>query len=167
MSRRSPPREPYCGSRIHCHASPSSTRKDGPHRWRNMAWKRGEPRYCSMVKLLTPDEEDIRRLGRERKTLIAERVFHVNRIKGLLLVRGCDLAPRFADLIEASGHVPHVKAVHMTAPSACVKSTAKPLAPRAVPHMRLYRSENGPVIAMGSDRGSGNEGEIRCHPNDH
>ncbi|AJD43604.1 hypothetical protein RGR602_PB00064 (plasmid) [Rhizobium gallicum bv. gallicum R602sp] len=28
-----------------------------------MAWKRGEPRACSMVKLLTPDEEDIRCLG--------------------------------------------------------------------------------------------------------
>jgi transposase len=53
-----------------------------------MAWKRGEPRACSMVKLLTPDEEDIRRLGRERKTLIAERVFHVNRIKGLLFTQG-------------------------------------------------------------------------------
>ena len=52
------------------------------------AWKRGEPRACSMVKLLTPDEEDIRRLGRERKTLIAERVFHVNRIKGLLFTQG-------------------------------------------------------------------------------
>lgn len=38
-----------------------------------------------MVKLLTPDAEDIRRLGRERKTLIAERVFHVNRIKGCSL----------------------------------------------------------------------------------
>lgn len=53
-----------------------------------MAWKRGEPRSCSRVKLLTPDEEDIRRLGRERKTLIAERVFHVNRIKGLLFTQG-------------------------------------------------------------------------------
>lgn len=27
-----------------------------------MAWKRGEPRACSMVKLLTPEEEDNRRL---------------------------------------------------------------------------------------------------------
>jgi len=53
-----------------------------------MAWKRGEPRACSMVKLLTPEEEDNRRLGRERKTLIAERVFHVNRIKGLLFSQG-------------------------------------------------------------------------------
>lgn len=52
-----------------------------------MAWKRGEPRACSMVKLLTPDEEDIRRIGRERKTLIAERVFHVNRIKRLLFAQ--------------------------------------------------------------------------------
>ncbi|MFW8588137.1 IS110 family transposase [Rhizobium beringeri] len=53
-----------------------------------IAWKRGEPRACSMVKLLTPEEDDNRRIGRERKTLIAERVFHVNRIKGLLFTQG-------------------------------------------------------------------------------
>ncbi len=53
-----------------------------------MAWKRGEPRAWSMVKVLTPEEDDNRRIGRERKTLIAERVFHVNRIKGLLFTQG-------------------------------------------------------------------------------
>jgi transposase len=53
-----------------------------------MAWKRGEPRACSMVKLLSAEEEDNRRIGRERKTLVAERVFHVNRIKGLLFTQG-------------------------------------------------------------------------------
>jgi len=53
-----------------------------------IAWKRGEPRACSMVRLLTPAEDDNRRIGRERKNLIAERVFHVNRIKGLLFTQG-------------------------------------------------------------------------------
>ncbi len=38
-----------------------------------MAWERGEPRACSMVKLLTPEEDDNRRIGRERKILVAER----------------------------------------------------------------------------------------------
>ena len=57
-----------------------------------------------------------------------------------LKVRGCDLAPRFADLIEASGHVPCFKAVHMNAPSTRVKSIEKLLAPRAVPHMTRSRS---------------------------
>src|ERR1700677_2792110 len=55
-----------------------------------------------------------------------------------LKVRGCDLAPRFADLIEASGHVPCFKAVHMNAPSTRVKSIEKLLAPRAVPHMEVW-----------------------------
>ena len=66
-----------------------------------------------------------------------------------LKVRGCDLAPRFADLIEASGHVPCFKAVHMNAPSARVKSIEKPLAPRAVPHMRLIVLGNEPRHAIG------------------
>jgi transposase len=53
-----------------------------------MAWKRGEPLARSMVKLLPSEEDDNRRIGRERKTLIAGRVFHVNRIKGLLFTQG-------------------------------------------------------------------------------
>jgi transposase len=53
-----------------------------------LAYKRGEPRVCSMVKAPTPEEEDRRRICRERRTLTAERVEHVNRIKGLLFAQG-------------------------------------------------------------------------------
>jgi transposase len=53
-----------------------------------LAYKRGEPRVCAMVKAPTPEEEDRRRICRERKVLITERVCHVNRIKGLLFCQG-------------------------------------------------------------------------------
>jgi transposase len=53
-----------------------------------LAYKRGEPRVCSMVRPPSPDEEDRRRLLRERKALTSERVRHVNRIKGLLFAQG-------------------------------------------------------------------------------
>ena len=53
-----------------------------------MAYLRGEPRVCSMVKAPTPEEEDRRRICRERKTLVSERVKHTNRIKGLLFAQG-------------------------------------------------------------------------------
>lgn len=53
-----------------------------------LAYKRGEPRVCSIVRLPTPEDEDRRRLCRERKVLIMERVQHVNRIKGLLFSQG-------------------------------------------------------------------------------
>src|SRR6202041_2408936 len=53
-----------------------------------LAYKRGEPRVCAMVKVPTPEEEDRRRLCRERKTLVAEGVEHVNRIKSLLFTQG-------------------------------------------------------------------------------
>jgi transposase len=53
-----------------------------------LAYKRGEPRVCAMVKAPTPQEEDRRRLCRERKVLIAEQVTHVNRLKGLLFSQG-------------------------------------------------------------------------------
>jgi len=53
-----------------------------------MAFKRGEPRVCAMVKPPTPEEEDRRRVSRERKVLVAERIEHTNRIKGLLFSQG-------------------------------------------------------------------------------
>jgi len=53
-----------------------------------LAYKRGEPRVCAMLKVPTPEEEDRRRLCRERKVLIAEQIEHVNRLKGLLFSQG-------------------------------------------------------------------------------
>src|SRR5438876_7526339 len=53
-----------------------------------LASKRGEPRVCAMVVAPSPEEEDRRRLCRERRTLIEERITHVNRIKGLLFAQG-------------------------------------------------------------------------------
>jgi transposase len=53
-----------------------------------LAYKRGEPRVCSMVRSPSPKEEDRRRIGRERRILMTERVQHVNRIKGLLFAQG-------------------------------------------------------------------------------
>jgi transposase len=53
-----------------------------------LAYKRGEPRVCAMLHVPTPEEEDRRRLTRERKALTSERVRHVNRVKGLLFGQG-------------------------------------------------------------------------------
>src|SRR5215203_7127586 len=53
-----------------------------------LAYERGEPRVCAMVRPPSPEEEDRRRLCRERKTLVAERIAHVSRIKGLLFAQG-------------------------------------------------------------------------------
>jgi transposase len=53
-----------------------------------LAYQRGEPRVCAMVRVPTPEEEDRRRLSRERQALTNERIRHVNRIKGLLFSQG-------------------------------------------------------------------------------
>lgn len=53
-----------------------------------LAYKRGEPRVCAMVVAPSPEEEDRGRLIRERRSLIEERIVHVNRIKGLLFAQG-------------------------------------------------------------------------------
>jgi transposase len=53
-----------------------------------MAFKRGEPRVCAMAVPPSPAEEDRRRVGRERKTLIHARVAETNCIKGLLFTQG-------------------------------------------------------------------------------
>ncbi len=53
-----------------------------------LAFKRGEPHVCAMVPVPTPEEEDLRRISRERKVLTNKHVSHVNRIKGLLFTQG-------------------------------------------------------------------------------
>ena len=53
-----------------------------------MAWARGERRVCSMVRAPSPEEEDRRRLTRERGRLLKERIQHTNRVKGLLSSQG-------------------------------------------------------------------------------
>jgi transposase len=53
-----------------------------------LAYKRGEARVCAMVTVPSPEDEDRRRICRERKVLVAERVEHGNRIKGLLFAQG-------------------------------------------------------------------------------
>ena len=63
-----------------------------------LAYKRGEPRVCAMVRAPTPEDEDSRRVCRERKTLTVERIQRINRIKGLLLFspRGYPVTSRCA-----------------------------------------------------------------------
>jgi len=85
-----------------------------------LACKRGEVRVCAMVVAPSAEEEDRRRLCRERRTLIAERIEHVNRIKGLLFAQGIfDYAPlrrdrrkRLEALRTGDGRalLPHLKA---------------------------------------------------------
>ena len=53
-----------------------------------LAFRRGEPRVCSMVHPPSVEEEDRRRITRERRTLLRERIEHTNRIKGLLMSQG-------------------------------------------------------------------------------
>jgi transposase len=53
-----------------------------------LAFRRGEPRVCSMVHPPSVEEEDRRRITRERRTLLRERIGHTNRIKGLLMSQG-------------------------------------------------------------------------------
>jgi transposase len=85
-----------------------------------LAHKRGEPRVCAMVKAPTPEDEDRRRLCRERKVLTNERILHVNRIKGLLFSQGVsgyeplrrDRRRRLDELKTGDGRPlpPHLKA---------------------------------------------------------
>lgn len=53
-----------------------------------LSYKRGDPRFCAMVRPPSPEEEDRRQNSRERKALVVERVKIVNRIKGLLFCQG-------------------------------------------------------------------------------
>jgi hypothetical protein len=53
-----------------------------------MAYRRGEPKVWSVVRVSGIVEEDARRLHREPDRLVSERVQHVNRITGLCALHG-------------------------------------------------------------------------------
>lgn len=55
----------------------------------------GDDEACSLVRVPTIEEEDDKRVHRERKRLVGERTAHINRIKGLLACQGIyDYQPR-------------------------------------------------------------------------
>ena len=68
--------------------------------WTLMAWARGERRVCSMVRAPSPEDEDRRRLTRERGTLLKERIRHTNRVKGLLSGQGVGITIRFGEIVS-------------------------------------------------------------------
>src|SRR5216684_6816047 len=53
-----------------------------------LAWLRGEPRVCSMVRIPGEAEEEMRRPGRERERLVGERLQLENRIENLVCLHG-------------------------------------------------------------------------------
>lgn len=53
-----------------------------------MAYDRGETKICSIVRVPTVEQEDARRVHRERERLLRERIQHTNRIQGLLAAQG-------------------------------------------------------------------------------
>jgi transposase len=69
-----------------------------------LAYLRGEPRVCSMVRVPAPEDEDRKRRTRERERLLKERTGHSNRIKGLLHGQGIrdamPLKPSFLSDLE-------------------------------------------------------------------
>jgi transposase len=77
-----------------------------------LAWLRGEPRVCSMVRPPSVEAEDRRRLTRERDTLVRERIRLSNRIRGLLASQGVvgyeplrrDRRERLSGLLTGDGH---------------------------------------------------------------
>jgi transposase len=96
-------------------ARPAKTdRIDGERLLRALlAHLRGEPRVISVVRVPSIADEDARRLHRERSRLVAERVQHVNRIKGLCATQGIydfeplrrDRTERLASLRTGDGRV--------------------------------------------------------------
>ena len=66
-----------------------------------LAWLRGEPRVCSMVRIPSEAEEDMRRPERERERLVSERIALENRIENLLCLHGItNFKPRLKKAAE-------------------------------------------------------------------
>jgi transposase len=71
------------------HRRPKSDRIDTELLMRSLlGWLRGEKRHCSMATIPTMAEEDARRPGRERESLVGEQTRIVNRVKAVLALFG-------------------------------------------------------------------------------
>lgn len=76
-----------------------------------IAFWRGEPKVCSVVRPPSIAEEDAKRLHREREFLMKERVQHIGRVKGLLATQGIydfqpsrrDWRTRLAEVVTGDG----------------------------------------------------------------
>lgn len=53
-----------------------------------VGYVQGDPQSCRVVRAPSVEEEDQRRLHRERQRLVCERTGHINRIKALLIAHG-------------------------------------------------------------------------------
>lgn len=58
------------------------------------AWLAGDHNVASAVRIQTVEEEDAKRIGRERKYLVHQRTRVVSRIKGLLALHGIQIAAK-------------------------------------------------------------------------
>jgi transposase len=62
-----------------------------------LGWLRGEPKHCSMAAIPTLDDEDAKRPGRERQSLVGQRTRIINRLKANLARLGIrDFRPNLA-----------------------------------------------------------------------
>jgi transposase len=62
-----------------------------------LGWLRGEPKHCSMAAIPTLADEDTKRPGRERQSLVGERTRIINRVKANLARLGIrDFRPNLA-----------------------------------------------------------------------
>jgi transposase len=79
-----------------------SDRVDGEQMLRTlMAYCRGEPRVVRVVRVPSPEQEDVRRHTREQQRLTKEQTAHTNRIKGLLRLLGMSVGnPRRHDWLS-------------------------------------------------------------------
>ena len=57
------------------------------------AYLRGDRQSCSMVRVPTPDDEDAKRIHRERENLVQEKLRIENRIEALLFTQGIRKRP--------------------------------------------------------------------------
>ena len=60
----------------------------------------GEPNVWRVVQAPTPEQEDLRRMNRERERLLKERTQHTNRLKSLLVANGIKMKKIGRDFLE-------------------------------------------------------------------
>src|SRR5262245_2010725 len=100
-----------------------------------LGWLRGEPKHCSMASIPSLADEDAKRPGRERQSLVGERTRIINRLKANLARLG--IRGFRANLAQASGRLEALR----TPEGAAIPTNTMAELHRDMDHLRFVKQQ--------------------------
>ena len=127
-----------------------------------LGWLRGEPKHCSMAAIPTVADEDTKRPGRERQSLVGERTRIINRVKANLARLG--IRGFRANLAQASNRLEALRTPEGIAVPANTRAAAARHGPPSLRQATDQGNRDNPCQALGgsAQRATPCDGTAAC-----